>query len=90
MNRRLRNLALSESGFLFDPSTGFTYSLNPTGAFILRQLIAGAPPEGIPARLTEEFATEADVAARDLDQFLLLLRELGLWSDADAATEGVQ
>lgn len=29
--KRLRGLALAETGFLFDPITGHTYTLNRTG-----------------------------------------------------------
>jgi hypothetical protein len=39
--QRLKDLALSESGFLFDPYTGLTFSLNPTGRFMLERLREG-------------------------------------------------
>ena len=39
---RLRDLALSETGFLFDPYSGATFSLNPTAVTILRALRGSA------------------------------------------------
>lgn len=76
--RRLGHLALSESGFLFDPSSGFTYSLNPTGTHLLRQLIGGAAVAELGPRLAEAFEVTTEEAARDVAEFLQQLRELGL------------
>jgi len=33
-----KNIAISESGFVFDPTTGESYSLNPIGKEILEML----------------------------------------------------
>lgn len=74
----LGHLALSDSGFLFDTSTGSTYTLNPTGTFIVKAMIAGAPAAEIPAGLAAEFEVTEEVAGRDLAEFLLQLRESGL------------
>ena len=79
----LSNLALSESGFLFDARTGNTYSLNPTGTQILRALIDGVGREDLPARMAEIFETEPAVVARDIEQFLLHIKELGLLAEAE-------
>ncbi len=81
MMSTLRNLALSESGFLFDPSTGHTYSLNATGAFLLRQLVEGRRQDELVAQIVEHFETDEDTAGRDTEQFLLQLREMGLAGD---------
>jgi PqqD family protein of HPr-rel-A system len=79
---RLQGLALSERGFLFDPSTGQTYSLNATATFVLKSLIGGADPAALPALVGARFDVDAETAARDAEQFLRQLRELGLWDDA--------
>lgn len=78
--KRLANLALSESGFLFDATTGHTYSLNATGSHVLRCLIEGARAEKLGALVAERFATDEETATRDAEQFLLQLGEMGLWS----------
>jgi PqqD family protein of HPr-rel-A system len=72
------NLALSESGFLFDAKSGLTYSLNPTGTFLLRQLIDGASDEALVGRLHDTFEVDERTAKQDLEQFILRLRDLGL------------
>ena len=77
---RLRNLALSESGFLFDPATGHTYSLNATGAFLLRALIEGKPLEELATAVEGAFEIDQETASRDAEQFLLHLGEMGLWA----------
>lgn len=74
----LKHLALSESGFLFDTGTGQTFTLNPTGTLILRALIDGRGLDEIPALVTEEFEVDETSAQRDLAEFLLLLKEMGL------------
>jgi len=83
MEHRLRDLAVSESGFVFDPHGGQTYSLNQTGKRILEELRRGTPPERIEAVLRESFEVEAGVeVARDVRDFLLQAREQG-WLAAE-------
>jgi PqqD family protein of HPr-rel-A system len=78
VKRKLSHLALSDNGFLFDSSTGYTYTLNETGTFILKRLIDDRPEEAILGDLTESFDTTEEVLSRDLEQFINFLSELGL------------
>jgi PqqD family protein of HPr-rel-A system len=71
---RIRDLAISGTGFVFDPHTGSTFSANDTGVEILRALAEGLDREAIAARLSEEFEVDPSVVERDLGEFLLLLR----------------
>ena len=75
---RLSHLALSDNGFLFDPATGHTYTLNSTGTFILKKLIEGLSREHILRALRKEYHTSKEVLSLDLDQFLHFLSELEL------------
>ncbi len=76
---RLRNQAVSDTGFLFDPITGLTFSVNATGRAILDLLRQGRDADGVKAALAERFETgEGDDLDRDAREFLLLLREEGL------------
>lgn len=80
--QRLRDLAVSESGFVFDPYTGHTFSLNGTGRVVLEALRGGASVDQIVADLREGFAVEPGTdLARDVREFLLLAREQG-WTGA--------
>ncbi len=77
--KSLQELALSESGFVFDPRSGATFSVNPTGLALLRALQAGMPKEALAAELRGRCAG-ADVAdvERDVEDFLRLLTHEGL------------
>ena len=82
-DKKLTYLALSENGFLFDTTTGHTYSLNPSGTFILKRLIKGIPLEDIKAAMAETYDTTEEVITRDLNQFMLFLTELGITNRPD-------
>ena len=76
---RLRDLAVSDAGFVFDPTTGHTYNLNPTAVVVLSALKAGETPEQIVARLADTFDAEPEAdLARDVAEFVTRLRENGL------------
>jgi len=78
-HHHLRDLALSDSGFVFDPLTGHTFTVNPTGQLALRCLKDGLSAEETAERLSKEFATgEGEDCGRDIQDFVLQLRECGL------------
>jgi Coenzyme PQQ synthesis protein D (PqqD) len=77
---RLRDLALSESGFVFDPQTGHTFTVNSTGQIALRCLKDGMSPEETAERLREDFVADTrNDTGRDVQDFVAQLRECGLW-----------
>ncbi|MBN2576835.1 MAG: PqqD family protein [Deltaproteobacteria bacterium] len=76
---RLRDLALSDTGFVFDPLTGHTFTVNLTGQLALRCLKDGLSPEATARRLTEEFESDKNTdPVRDVQDFVLQLRDCGL------------
>lgn len=76
---RLRDVAVSDSGFVFDPYTGLTFSVNPTGKTILDFLREGASPEDVERALAEAYdIAPGDDLARDVREFILQLREASL------------
>jgi PqqD family protein of HPr-rel-A system len=76
---RLRELALSDSGFVFDPLTGHTFTVNPSGLFVLRLLKDGVQESQVAARLGEQFELDpGEDPLRDVADFILQLRECGL------------
>lgn len=77
---RLRDLALSETGFLFDPYSGATFSLNPTAVAILRALRGSADRSAVLEILRSEFDVQSADLEHDLDEFIALLRREGLVS----------
>jgi len=78
IDQRLRDLAVSETGFVFDPYSGATFSLNASALCLLRGLKEGLDREELVDRLEELFdVTDADLS-RDIDEFLELLRYNGV------------
>jgi len=72
---RLAQLALSESGFVFDPMSGATFTANDTALEILRGLVAARGRAEILAALGARFATDGSDPERDLSEFVLVLKQ---------------
>lgn len=75
---RLQDLAVSDRGFVFDPTTGATFTVNETAAEILRALMANADRAAVRAALEDRFDVRGFDLDRDLGEFVLQLREHGL------------
>jgi len=76
---RLRDLALSDTGFVFDPYSGHTFTVNASGLSILRALKQGASVEAAIAQVQDEFEPEGgEDIARDVTDYVGMLRSLGL------------
>ncbi len=76
---RLEQLAISDSGFAFDPLTGHSFSINATGLAILGALKEGKGPGEAAAEVRTAFDTDAgDDIERDIEDFLARLREYQL------------
>lgn len=70
-------LALSASGFVFDPVTGASYTVNSTGLAILRALQGGVRQiSEIVQTLTQEFSAPSHILERDVIEFSGRLRDL--------------
>lgn len=59
---------------LLDGDGGEYYELNPTGALVLRTLLAGATVGQAAQALTEEYAVGLDDASQDVQELLAHLR----------------
>lgn len=71
----LRHLAVSESGFVFDPSSGHNFTLNDTGLRLLRLLQQGRRLDQVLAELGGEFSGDPREMERDILEFVSILRE---------------
>jgi PqqD family protein of HPr-rel-A system len=71
----LKNIAVSDSGFLFNPATGESYSLNPIGLEIIELIKKNMTEQEICSTLLERYDTEAGIVERDIHDFLHLLRQ---------------
>jgi hypothetical protein len=77
-HRRLGDLALSDTGFAFDPYSGSTFTINATGLCVLTALKEGLGLESIAERLRHRFDAGGVDVARDVGDFLALLRHHGI------------
>lgn len=72
-SRRLSGFAISDTGFLFDPVTGQSFTLNHTGLIALNCLRHGESIESTAEHLSREYNVSADVALNSVESFLLQL-----------------
>ena len=70
----LKDLAISDTGFVFNPLTGESFSLNETGLFIILQIKQGVDFQEILQSLINEFDVDPIDAEKDLHDFIEMLR----------------
>lgn len=68
-----KDLAISDSGFLFNPSSGDSYSLNPIGVEIFKHLQKGESDEAIITQLLNDYAVDKNTIEKDLYDFKVML-----------------
>lgn len=73
-----KNIATSESGFIFNPSTGDSWSANPLAAEIIERLKQGLSPEAVKKEILEKYEVDALRLERDWDDFMNQLRYANL------------
>jgi hypothetical protein len=73
-----KNIATSESGFVFNPVTGDSFSTNPLGTEILFMLKDGKAFEEISALVLEKYDVEQVVFEKDYDDLMAQLKAFNL------------
>lgn len=73
-----KNIAISETGFIFNPLTGDSFSVNETGLFVLHMLQEGKETETILERFRERFELDKNSAEMDLSDFFTMLKSYQL------------
>jgi hypothetical protein len=74
----LKNLAVSDTGFVFNPATGDSFSVNPIGLDILKYLKDGKSENDIKRYLLESYQTDKETVEKDLYDFFKMLDQLRL------------
>ena len=72
------NIAVSESGFLFDSNTGDSYSLNETGKQIIKMLNEGKSESEIKIYFSEHYDVEEGIYENNFYDFINMLSNLNL------------
>jgi len=71
----LKRLAISESGFVFDPASGHNFTVNETGLMLLRLMQKEQRLDDILKILTTEYDAEPRDIERDILDFVSTLRD---------------
>lgn len=71
----LKRLAISESGFVFDPSSGHNFTVNETGLVLLRLLLKHQRLDQILAALSDEYNVAPRDLERDVVEFISAVKE---------------
>ena len=71
----LNRLAVSESGFVFDPASGHHFTVNETGLVLLRLLLKSPRLDQVLETLGNEYDADPREMERDVIEFVSALRE---------------
>ena len=63
---------------LFETRSEKVYTLSPTGAAVVREVVAGVPAEGLAARLKEKYEDPSGKIVQEAETFVAQLKEKGL------------
>jgi hypothetical protein len=76
-----KNIAISDTGFIFDPGSGDSYTLNPVGQEIFGYLKAGKSLEDICTLITDKYDVESSIFERYLYDFVSMLKHHQILED---------
>ena len=75
------NLAVSDSGFIFNPSNGDSFSTNTVGSDIIRLLKAGNSFDSIKKEIVEKYEVDEILFEKDFHDFVSQLQDNYLLSN---------
>lgn len=81
MKKASKRFEIKDSGLILDLSTGNSYTLNQVGLAIFRNAIAGQDRKKILETVCQDFAVNEETAKKDLDEFLMELKVMGIYED---------
>lgn len=70
-----KNIATSDEGFIFNPSTGDSFSTNGIGAEIIKLLKTEMTIKELSELLLEKYDADRMLLERDLEDFTIQLKE---------------
>lgn len=74
-------IAISDTGFIFDPTTGESFSVNPIGLEIIKLIKEGKSIDEIRTFLLEKYEVTVTVLSKILDEFIMTLIQLNIVVD---------
>jgi Coenzyme PQQ synthesis protein D (PqqD) len=76
-----KEVAVSDSGFVFLPTTGESFSVNPLGMEIINLMKGGKSFNEITAHIAEHYNVDESTAEKDLHDFIEMLNLFSLMED---------
>jgi hypothetical protein len=73
-----KNIAISDSGFIFNPSSGDSFSTNQIGLHIINLLKEEKNKEQIIEAISEKYMVDRSNAEKDFGDFLTMLKSYQL------------
>lgn len=73
-----KNIATSESGFIFNPATGDSFSANAIAAEMLSEMKSGKTEQEIKAIILTRYEVKPEQLNRDWDDWMVQLKEANL------------
>jgi len=73
-----KNIAISESGFIFNPEIGTSFTTNSLGVAILKQLKIKTSSEELIDSIIKNYEIDAITCEKDLNDFLSMLGQFNL------------
>lgn len=73
-----KNIAISETGFVFNPTTGDSYSINQVGQEILGYLGENKSPDEITSLMTRDYEIDPQSFEKYFYDFISMLKQFEL------------
>jgi len=73
-----KNVSISENGFIFNPTTGESFTVNPIGVEIINCLKENKTEADIKKQLLERYNTDSTTIEKDFYDFVHMLKSSGL------------
>ncbi len=77
------DIALSDSGFVFNPASGESYTVNPIGVEIIQLLKDGKSIAEVSELILENYNTDLITIDKDLNDFIVMLKQYSLIDSND-------
>ena len=73
-----KNIATSDEGFLFNPTTGDSFSTNAIGAEIIQLLKKDILLKEVVDKISDKYDVDRSLFERDLEDFALQLKDFSI------------
>ncbi len=80
-----KNIAISETGFVFNPISGDSFSTNPCGQEILKKLKSDISFNDLVEFISDTFSVDKSTTEKDIADFIIMLKSYQILIDDEQA-----